>query len=206
MSTIRPRSTQRTAEGQSNHPSGTQTSHTTGYTAKGSFSRAFPAGMPCPSNISRPIHYATYEECARFAQYGLLSSFPYSCWQGSGNNQPAGGLDLQTPYGLDLAPDKVIDLMSISNSVEYVIFDGVHLDAKGITQNPLGLRAAGGGKLPQFMLKIGIPTVSRLPAMWTTLDRFPILSHVKFTLPAPYDTNMVGDNRARCFRDIIWHV
>jgi parallel beta-helix repeat protein len=86
--------------------------------------------------VRNSIHLPTYEECAKYASYGLVSNFPYSCWQGSGNNQPAGGLFWQAPLGY--IPGYVVDMYNIRFPVRYVVIDGIDIDAKGLVPNPVG--------------------------------------------------------------------
>lgn len=101
------------------------------------FRRYLPANHPYSEDeVRESIHLPTYDECARYKNYGLINDFPYSCWQGSGNNQPAGGLYFQTPKGF--IAGYVVDLLQIWNKVQYVIFDGIDIDAKGITGNAIG--------------------------------------------------------------------
>lgn len=101
------------------------------------FRRYLPVNHPYSEDeVRESIHLPTYAECAVYASYGLVKDFPYSCWQGSGNNQPAGGLYFQTPKGF--IAGYVVDLLQIWNKVQYVVFDGIDIDAKGITGNPIG--------------------------------------------------------------------
>jgi len=102
------------------------------------FRRYLPPGHPhSEEEVRNSVHLSTYEECARFASYGLVKDFPHSCWQGSGNNQPAGGLFWQAPKGF--VPHYVLDFYNIRVPVRFLIIDGIDLDAKGIVPNPVGL-------------------------------------------------------------------
>lgn len=105
------------------------------------FRRYLPAGHPySEAEVRDSIRLPTYEDCARYKNSNgvafLVANFPYSCWQGSGTNQPAGGLYFQTPKGI--VPGYVIDLLQSWTRVKFVIFDGVDIDAKGIVGNPIG--------------------------------------------------------------------
>lgn len=102
------------------------------------FRRYLPPGHPhSEEEVRNSVHLPTYEECARFESHGLIKDFPYSCWQGSGNNQPAGGLFWQAPKGS--VPHYVIDFYNLRAPVRFVVIDGIDIDAKGIVPNPIGL-------------------------------------------------------------------
>lgn len=101
------------------------------------FRRYLPQGYAYTEDeVRNSIHLPTYQECAQYASYGLVSDFPYSCWQGSGNNQPAGGLYWQAPKGF--VDGYVVDMINIRVPVQYVVFDGIDIDAKGIVPGPIG--------------------------------------------------------------------
>jgi hypothetical protein len=101
------------------------------------FRRYLPPGYAySEAEVRDSVHLPTYEECAKFASFGLISDFPHSCWQGSGNNQPAGGLFWQAPKGY--VPSYVVDMYNIRARVRYVVIDGIDIDAKGFGAKPVG--------------------------------------------------------------------
>src|SRR5207244_2176516 len=83
-----------------------------------------------------PAHMPLYEECVRWwdTHPPQGRSFPHDCWDGSGNQIT--GLWLQAgAYGL--IQGTVLGPTGRGRAVQYIIIDGIDLDAEGTTINAL---------------------------------------------------------------------
>jgi parallel beta-helix repeat protein len=162
------------------------------------FRRYLPANSPYTEDeVRNSIHLPTYQECAQYASYGLISNFPYSCWQGSGTNQPAGGLYFQAPKGF--LSGYVVDMLNIRIPVQYVIIDGIDIDAKGIVGNPIGFSEVSKHiRFQNLEVRYGIGSCIAQAADDSTLDMDLQFINTKIhSCGVPFDTNMVGGVLAR---------
>jgi len=162
------------------------------------FRRYLPQGYPyTEEEVRNSIHLPTYQECAQYASYGLISNFPYSCWQGSGNNQPAGGLYFQTPKGF--LSGYVVDMLNIRKPVEYVVIDGIDIDAKGIVINPIGFSDFSKHiRFQNLEVRYGIGSCIAQVANDSKVDMDLQFINTKIhSCGVPFDTNMVGNVLAR---------
>jgi len=173
------------------------------------FRRYLPPGFAfSEEEVRNAVHLPTYDDCAKFASYGLVKNYPQSCWQGSGNNQPAGGLFWQAPKGV--VGGYVIDMASIRVPVKYVVIDGIDLDAKGIVPNPIGFSDFSEHiRLQNLEIRYGIGScVTQLTSNELTQKDFDLqfINTKIHSCGVPFDTNKVNGVLARKHREAkYWH-
>ena len=161
------------------------------------FRRFLPAGFGFTEaqlqggNSSATAHNPTLAECQHTP--GFNGNFPWGCW---GNDQTPGYLKIQgvwmTGYVLQMWNDA-------SNPVQYIIFDGINFDARGIIDGLITLYdGAQHLRFQNLEIRNGIFSCVTNPGGKESLSVDHQWINVKIHhCGAPYDTNVVNGILAR---------
>jgi len=152
---------------------------------------------------TRAARMPTLAECqAEAKRLGVALQFPGTCFSASGSGLSPGNL----PPVIDPAtlPGYVLDLSAyntLNNLIQYIVFDGINFDARGIVRGLLSL-----GKAAQHIRFQNVEIQNAIQSCVSNLaddsDRGVEVDHqwIKVTIHhcgVPYDTNMVGSVLAR---------
>ncbi len=168
------------------------------------FRRYLPAGSAPEDLVAKSIHLATYQECVNWAQArwgagwrAFFKTYPYDCWTGSGSAND--GLYYQAPYGF--VGGAIITMFNdVGNPAQYIIFDGINFDARGIVQNNVQLYS--GAQHIRFinsLIQNAIGSCVTQPgvsdsSLMTDLQFIQVKIH---HCGVPYDTNLIDGIPAR---------
>ncbi len=159
------------------------------------FRRYVPAGNPyTETQIQSGGHMPTYNECLAKLGPSGVTNFPWNCWVGG--TEPNGMQEVFT-YGNVSGYVMAMD-NDDSNPVQYIIFDGINFDSKGITQ---GLHFYTGAKHIRFQngeIAYSIQSCVAQQASNVSVETDLQFINVKIHhCGVPYDTNLINGIPAR---------
>ena len=167
--------------------------------------RSLASGLPFTEDqFRKSVHLATEAECRAFqvANPGLAASagnppfdksFPSTCWHGGGGDN-SDGMDIQSQYGTPNAASMVLDLQVNNYILEWIVFDGINMDAKGIAMNVLRLE-----------LWLSDPAYPPMGSLHIVFKNLYIANSMKSCMASIYDYRNTADQFDVEFNNVVIH-